>query len=542
MTESVWSANLEALRLRYPAMARRLSLVTHTGVVSTVRARSGDLVPALDTEAGAVLLSSRYDPNREARRFAEAHRDMDTIVLLGVDAGYRIRGLLNAGVSRLILIPSNFELLAGILALFDLRDLFADQRVTVYPGGEEEPVDEWLANHYFPALDGDARLVLLPPQSRHDDGEVGRTGRLVVDTLERIGSDFATQARFGLAWVRNILLGVAQCAGVHRELPSSERCAVVAAGPSLDDHIGELADGTYDLVVAVDTALPALLDRGVSVDVVVSIDAQAVTYHHVMRGVPTDCIVASDIGSPHLLGEGRLLFASGHPIAGLLHGFGLEIPVWDTSGGSVTQTAMDLCARLGAREIHLFGADYSYLTGKPYARGTYAYEVFSGRADRLSSLESQTVSFVMTRATRHQGRYESSLLDEYRRRLQQWCRQARVGVISHDESGMEHAAPLKSSPELSEYRLSRQAVRRALRRYEEVLADLSLASVPKPFEADRCPKDMRPVIMSLVPLAAYLRSRRVRGPTGSGALDQAELLSAARRITRRWVARALSCL
>ena len=40
--------------------------------------------------------------------------------------------------------------------------------------------------------------------------------------------------------------------------------------------------------------------------------------------------------------------------------------------------------KLGAKEIILYGADYSYPEGKPYARGTYFFPIFEANANRLN--------------------------------------------------------------------------------------------------------------------------------------------------------------
>jgi len=66
----------------------------------------------------------------------------------------------------------------------------------------------------------------------------------------------------------------------------------------------------------------------------------------------------------------------------------------DTSGGNVTYACLSLAEKLGACRITVYGADFSYPLGKPYARGTYFYSLFERRQNRLSPLEAGVSSFL----------------------------------------------------------------------------------------------------------------------------------------------------
>jgi hypothetical protein len=97
--------------------------------------------------------------------------------------------------------------------------------------------------------------------------------------------------------------------------------------------------------------------------------------------------------------------------------------VIDTSGGNVTHAAVSLVAAMGARHVTLYGADYSYPAGKPYARGTYLYDVFGASQDRVRPLHSKIHAFIFrtddVRADRsgEHLRYTTPLLDLYRENL-----------------------------------------------------------------------------------------------------------------------------
>jgi hypothetical protein len=70
------------------------------------------------------------------------------------------------------------------------------------------------------------------------------------------------------------------------------------------------------------------------------------------------------------------------------------LPLLDTSGGNVGYACLSLAESLGARRITVYGADFSYPSGRVYAKGTYIYPFFERRQNRLSPLESHLSSFL----------------------------------------------------------------------------------------------------------------------------------------------------
>lgn len=505
---AILSANMEAVAQRFPEAFRLLETSFEKGLVVGVQARSGDSVAAVRTSDGSTLLNSRYDPVREAVRVVR--RYSGTVVMIGTDSGYLAPALLDSGAARVLLVEPDPAILAGILHVVDLSSCLRDRRFQLHVG--VAGTVEWIQARYLPVLHGNAHVYT--PRAR-----VGRAGsrideieRMVSLALDGVADDIATQARFGRLWTRNILLGVSRSAGVEARFRTGDEAAVVAAGPSLNRQMDALRNGRHDILVSVDTALPALLRHGFVPSYVVSIDPQVVSYHHALPGVPTDTTVVSDIGSPPFGNRRRLLLSGAHPLAGALRRRGLDLPVWDTSGGSVTQTAVDFCRRLGVRRIRLYGADYSYGNGTAYAAGTYVYDVFRGRESRLHTVESQNASFVFARATRVDGSFRSALLDRYRARFDAWCRSR--GVAASPDGTLE--MPAEPPDRLPDgYRIERRDAAHALEVYRNDLARFELDALERPIELNELPRRFGEVLATLLPLAAALdRSlERARGVT-----------------------------
>lgn len=489
--------------------------------VAAVRARSGPTVPMVQTETGVLHLNSRYDPLREAERLANEIPAAETVVLVGMDGGFLPRALLAHGIDRLLVVEPDVGMLRGILSIIDVGDIISDRRVHLAVG--TEGLGEWLSSRYLPVLHGDARLLVPPGRRKLPSSAVPDTRSRVMGILDGIAGDYATQAKFGRVWARNIVLGLARSGGVREPLPRVRRAAVVAAGPSLDGQISEVREGTCDVVVSVDTALPALRRRGVDPDYVISIDPQPIGYHHYMQGVSTRTTVVTDVGSPHI--GRRLLFSGGHPLARGLGEYGLRLPNWDTSGGSVTQTAVDFCRAMGVREVRLFGADYSYGSGAAYARGSYVFDVFGGRATRYRPVSSQATGFVLDRSQRRDGRYRSPLLDRYAARFSEWCRIRGVDVTKPAESsaGSPATLSLPANREVIEsYSFSDTAAVGALVAYSKALSELSISQISWPVDFDGLDADRARVLVTLLPLAAWCSHR---GSPGPAALSEAKSIT-----------------
>ena len=264
--------------------------------------------------------------------------------------------------------------------------------------------------------------------------------------IEVVRADYGVQAHFGKRWLANILLNLPRIRPVGREMPTVASACITAAGPSLDEGFARVAaEKGVSFIIATDTSLPALRRAGIAPDAVLSIDCQVHGYHHFMQGVPESAIVFLDAASPPFLARRhpRAAFvASHHPLLAYFLSRGLTIPRIDMSGGNVTHAAVALGRSLGASRVSLFGADFSYPDGKSYARGTYLYDYFGLRQDRLAPLESHFYSFLFRsgqakRQTRA-GRlvYTTPVLTAYRDRLVEMITSMDIDVMPAADRGL----------------------------------------------------------------------------------------------------------
>jgi len=372
-----------------------------------IESRTGRVVPAIvDQDGRAHALHSAVDPEKEAQRLAaalnEGWAEPGFVVFLGLGAAYAAEAALSANTASHVLVI-DFDI-DGIAELLCSREYSAlgDPRFTLLADPDADLIQKTILDLYNPALCGGIRIMPLRARVEQDREKFAVAGEAVQRAIERISADYSVQAHFGIRWFSNIIRNIA--AQSQNSSPSQislggiNAAAICAAGPSLDAQIPLLKKhmGTM-FVIATDTALPALLAGGVKPDAIVSIDCQHISYCHFIGTNCADIPLFLDIASPPLLsGFSRRLFffAGGHPLAAYLCRNWMPLPFLDTSGGNVTYACLSLAEKLGAKRVTVYGADFSYPLGRPYARGTYFYPLFERRQNRLSPLEAGVSSFL----------------------------------------------------------------------------------------------------------------------------------------------------
>ncbi|MEQ1892880.1 MAG: 6-hydroxymethylpterin diphosphokinase MptE-like protein [Planctomycetota bacterium] len=344
---------------RFPALAAALKAA---GEFERVAWSVGP-VPVLTLDG--VQLESRFDARAEAELQARlVPLQARTVTVYGTAQGTLVRLLLaRKSIERLRVVVLNPRVFAAVLAHVRCEDWLADPRLELVLAAPEAelaapfvalPAELCLAEGSGARLADLARLELATPFVRRKlrEQEPLLLARIATN-LVRFGTDASVDAEFG-------------------SRPGASLC-LAAAGPTLAEHYEELRARAQELV-AVDAALKPLLAAGI---------------------VPA-FVVTQD---PHEEGM-RRVFAVAH--AGLAHSTLVYFPevftgvmerwpgprrrAWSESAlharcaerrpsatlfasGSVIHPAADLCVRLGARRVELFGADFALCGGQSHVRG-----------------------------------------------------------------------------------------------------------------------------------------------------------------------------
>lgn len=429
MNTDIYQRNLAALIKTNPRLANALSNAKESNQISFRKSKSEKLVPFFDSGLREIPLHSQVDPEKEGSRFTHGHADSGYFIFLGVGAAYHITPFLdNQKVTNIVLVDSRIDILKSVLNVIDLSRLLLDPRTSIFVAPSQNEVKEHLLGTYTPFISGSFTAIPLRSVANIEQEFYQKMRAEVEDSLNLIRTDSATQAKFGKLWFKNTALNLERLVQSKTRIAAISNAIITGAGPSLEHQIPKLKSlQKTNFLIAVDTSLPALLANDVVPDCVISIDCQHISYLHFMQGFPQNTPVVMDIGSPPLLARASvpiIFFASGNPFSRYIAENWLPFPSLDTSGGNVTQSALSLAIRLNANIITIFGADYCFLEGKTYSRGTYIYSYFDAISSRISSRESQHVTFmygagplISERAENGKLRYSTPMLQSYRRDL-----------------------------------------------------------------------------------------------------------------------------
>lgn len=400
------------------------------------------------------------DPSRETERINRQFKGTNYLIIIGAGGLYHIPPQ-DPGRRILLIIPDSFifnapdcrekrEEIAGRKDVLICRADYRDGR----PAKDFlEQIDLMLKNSYRPLFHPRLDLFSLPPLERAMEELFNGIRLRIRHSLDEIHSDYLTQKRFGKMWFLNMLrntafysmrelnetshrnsTGLATPLDKLRTMVAGKQVAVLGAGPGLDHfldrvNLAQQRQGKEPptVVIAVDSALPPLIARGVVPDAVVSTDPQYFSLLHHIPG--QEGILLCDPGvHPAILRlyTGSFSFIStAHPMvhSGLFSDISiLPLPFHFTQvGGSAGAAAL----AMGASRIRFYGLDFRYPGGAAYARGSYQHIWTGQHANRLNPVEDHFFQLVSGNGENVFQReesghaYSSPRFEAYRREFEQ---------------------------------------------------------------------------------------------------------------------------
>jgi len=376
------------------------------------QARDGSLVPVIKSLKGEKSLHSGVNPVREGEKLSSQYQHSGTLLAFGLGAGYHLIPLLrNKSLTNLIIIETDASLIRSILGHLDLTSLFIDKRVSLWLSDNPQDFKSYLLAKYIPVLHGDLQNISLRSRVDCNNDFFQSVSLVIKEAISSITDDYTVQTHFGKKWFVNTLSNLKSSEMTAFALNPVKQVQITAAGPGLEKQMDHLIQHRkISTLIATDTSLPVLLENGVKPDLVISIDCQHISYHHFMCGYPEDVPLVLDLASPPFMtriAKRVFFFTSDHPFSNYVSSHFRSFPRIDTSGGNVTYAAVSLAESLGARKIRLYGADFSYPYGQPYARGSYIYPYFHKRSQRLDGIENKFIDFIF-----HNKSLYREILDE----------------------------------------------------------------------------------------------------------------------------------
>ncbi|MEM9418663.1 MAG: 6-hydroxymethylpterin diphosphokinase MptE-like protein [Planctomycetota bacterium] len=403
-------ANLEAIRANDPALAELLEQTT-PAALDWDQARNGQAIAALPADAPGgrpILLSSKYDPAAEAQKLLG---DLDPgktacAVLLGLSLGYHAEVALDLlGKDTLILLyEPDPALLRAVFEQRDLSKLLRKPNVMLFAGDDVDRAKLLARTEIHAQLfTQGTQLVTLPLSRKLHADAVNAFGQAITDIVAYSRTNIATALVNAARTCRNLAnnLDVYAAGATTNELHHAAKgypAVCVGAGPSLVKNVHLLQDPEVRkniVVIAVQTALKPLLDRGVEPDFVTALDYSPICarFYEGLPELPNVTLVAEPKANPAILdafpGPVRVCRDAfndqllGDPATG---GLGREIvPI--RGGATVAHLSFYLAQHLGCDPIMFIGQDLGFSDGLYYAPGTAVHQVWDCELNPFNTIE-----------------------------------------------------------------------------------------------------------------------------------------------------------
>lgn len=364
--------------------------------IEILAAGTGDPTAQID----GILLHSRLDPRREARRIAAATGEYECVVFFGFGLGYYVEEYLALyPASGIIVVENDPALFKTAIGTRDLSMVLTAPNLSLLLNTHPDALASVLNTNLYSAVGVVAPKNLI----RRDEGYY-KSLQTVIETFSaRREINRNTLKRFGKRWIRNLAANI-------RYLPSAGRlhslsgtlkgvpALLLAAGPSLDrvlHHLPELAERF--VIFAVDTSLRAALSAGVKPDFLVVVDPQYWNVRHLDGCVTSGTVLITESATyPSVFRRdyravylGASLFPLGSFLEEGLGEFGKL-----GAGGSVATSAWDAARQLGCSPIYTAGLDLGYPKGNTHFTGGRFEDLQMCRAHRFAPAETGSHAMV----------------------------------------------------------------------------------------------------------------------------------------------------
>lgn len=319
-----------------------------------------------------LYLHSPNDPMWEAHTMAEAiwRPEMEEIHLYGVGLGYTAYQLWKCSYeSSRIIIYETSEKMVHYARDYGVLSWIPQEYIDIYVSDDKEELAELFHRNTHKKNIG--KLISTWMGIEYEEYDQGRL------SYERMNEDACRW--FHDLWMINLRENRKRAditIGDLRKRIAGEEWVVVAAGPSVDEHISFLKECKGKRrIVAVDVILKRLLAEGIVPDLVVIGDPKDQMIGHIegleeaTKNIP--CI-ADRIASWRYLkayqGEVALMTAQ-NSLDRIGPAEDAEEGAWNI-GGTVASLALEAAVRLGAQIVWMVGVDLSYPDNAQYAAGT----------------------------------------------------------------------------------------------------------------------------------------------------------------------------
>ncbi len=364
------------------------NIITDTFLDMSVK---GELILGITMGNRDWYLNSRYDADAAAEEWIKTckiHEYYGVVSVLGMANLCYIRALRRAYPEIAILVyePDKY-IFQKVIQELDMEDIIADEKIAIVAGDMgrlyyKELLEKYMnyANYTY------IQMMISPNYGKIYERESMILRKMIFDRMEDIIVDRNTVLKFSRRVNTNRMANLYDsiyqynAASLYPLFQNVDfekvPVIIVAAGPSLDKNVKELARAKGKaFIISVDAANKTLVKAGIMPDMTITIDPQKrvdILYENEsIRKVPV--YVAFDANS------GISVFHEGHRFFDYKP-MTLGYPLWKAqdkgympiaSGGSVANNAFSLVTTLGFRKVILVGQDLAYTGNKVHSEDSY---------------------------------------------------------------------------------------------------------------------------------------------------------------------------
>lgn len=410
--QAMFDINLRAIRRLDPAFAKAIEAI-EPAPLTWSEARDGSPVATLDREGQSVALASRYAPLKEAEKLVADidHAKHACVVILGFGLGYHVAqaaaDMKSSGV--LVVFEPDLGVMRASLEHIDHSGWLSKSRV-VFAHSETDRAGlvSRLEPHSGVITQG-AKIVAHPPTRQGHTQAISTFADRVMEVLAYCRTNIATALVNASRTCSNLTANLPHyvAGATINELHNAARgypAVCVAAGPSLVKNVDLLQNPVVRknvVVIAVQTALRPLLDRGIEPDFVTALDYSAISarFYEGLPPLPNVTLVAEAKAHPTVIenfpGPVRVLRSAynddllGSPEPGTVGlADSLHRPILSLkSGATVAHLSFYLAQHLGCDPILFIGQDLGFSDGLYYAPGTAVHRVWSSEVNPFNTIE-----------------------------------------------------------------------------------------------------------------------------------------------------------
>lgn len=410
---TVYLANISALWEHAPNLAVQIDTTDELDMLACQPSRNGSVTCQVDGPHGRpIYLHSRYDPQREAEKWADGAQeaaaklqegDGDRVPMCyfidGFGLGYHVKALFDrlAGDAFIVVSEPNAALLRTALEHHDYSDMFASGRLIIITRADRQEIFKKIAPHSREMMLG---VIFTRALAQTEDPFHPQVHTLVSEYASYLRAHTISLLNNGIVTCENVLQNLPTYVGtssvdVVRQRFRGFPAVVVSAGPSLRKNLHTLKQiRDRVVIIAVQTTLKPLLGYGIKPDFVTSLD-----YHPVSKRF-FEGLTRDDLKDIHLIAEPKAnwhvidYYRDKGPISLLGNDFAEGVlkgtddnHEYLRAGATVAHLAFYLAEYIGADPVMFVGQDLGFTDNVYYSPGNALHAVWRGELNRFSTIE-----------------------------------------------------------------------------------------------------------------------------------------------------------